>query len=242
MTGGCVGNALGIDVSRYNGLVNWQNAAAQGIRFAGIRVCISWAYRDPFGAANLSGAADAGIHRIAYHVLYPGESARRQADNYLATTAGADCWPALDLELDHGQTPAHITDTTLDWCNIVESSTGMRPILYSRAGWVNEHMTAGSWRNDYHWWLASYNANRTTERPAPPVLPSGVHTWLIHQNSDKIPAPAGLQSGGIMTCDVNRWNGDDAAVDAWFGGGTTWEQSIDAWARTLGYTGRGPDD
>ena len=233
--------SLGIDISRYNALVDWQVAAARGVRFAGIRMTISWAYRDPFGTSNLQGAQSVGIRRMPYAVLYPGEDPARQVANLMQ--ACGDIWdeavPVLDAELAHGYGKAHITDTLLAWLDNCETETGLQPILYSRADWINTYTETGAWRNQQRWWLAHYLFT-PEERPSPPLLPVGVTNWLIHQTADKIPAWPGLQSGGITTCDTDRWNGDDAAVAAWFGGPLpvmTWPGAIDAWARTLGYTG-----
>ena len=232
-------NALGIDVSRYNSLVNWEIAARNGVTFAGIRAGISYAYRDPFAAINFAGAREVGIRRLAYHVLYPAESAAKQADNYFAITAGQDVWPVPDLELAHDQTATRITDTALEWCRLVERETGKRPVMYSRADRVNNHMTAGAWRDSYNWWLAHY-LSYPAEKPSPPALPVGVTKWLVHQNADKILAWPGLQSGGIVSCDINRWNGTDADMRAWFGGTTVPTiaerlDALEAWAQTCGY-------
>lgn len=236
-------NALGIDVSRYNGLVDWAIAREHGVIFTGIRASISWGYRDPFITSNWQGAREAGIYRLAYHVLYPGESIERQVTNYLEAV-GSDwerAWPVLDVELDHGVSISHITAAILNWCDIVESRLGKRPIIYSRANWIDRYTLMGAWRSHYHWWLAHYQADRTQERPAPPALPQGVSDWLIHQNSDKGEAWPGLQNG-MSTVDRNRWNGDEQAVSVFFGAPPpqTWTQAIDAWARTMGYRGPAP--
>lgn len=210
--------ALGIDVSRYNGIVNWEVARENGVTFTGIRVAISYAYRDPYGVSNMIGARQQGIYAFAYHPLYPESSPAMQADNYLQATNGFDVWPVPDLELDHDQTVSRITDTALEYARLVERSTGKRPVFYSRASWVNQYMTLGAWRDTYQWWLAQYLYDRTQEKPSPPLMPSGATKWLIHQNCDQKPAWLGLQTGGIIACDINRWNGDDNAVRAFFGG------------------------
>jgi len=211
--------ALGIDVSRYNGLVSWQVAKDNLVVFAGIRASISWGYRDPFGLYNMAECRKAGIFQLPYHVLYPGENAIRQADNYLAITEDwTGAAPVLDLELDHNYSRITITTCAIAWCERVKQVTGKDPIVYSRAGWINEHTTTGAWRNEYDWWLADYLGDRTQEQEEPPIKPTGVNTWLIHQTADKITAWPGLNGpGGISTVDYNRWNGDAIAVGDYFG-------------------------
>jgi len=101
-------NALGIDVSKYNGPVNWEVAKENGVTYAGMRASISWGYRDPWIGYNLSECKRLGIFIMPYHVLYPGENVPRQVDNFL--NACAVSWefeiPVLDLELTHGQSKA----------------------------------------------------------------------------------------------------------------------------------------
>jgi len=116
-----------------------------------------------------------------------------------------------------------------------QGGLGRKPIIYSRAQWINLYTVNDMWRTRYDWWLAQYLYDRTIARPAPPALPSGVTTWLIHQNCDKKPAWPGFAAPDfIQTCDINRWNGDDAAVVAYFGGMTLEQRlvSLEAWARS----------
>lgn len=241
-------NALGIDVCRTDGQVDWRIAAEHGVVFAGLRASISWGYRDGWLARNLEETRINAIHPLPYHVLYPGESAERQADNFLAATG--DCWdiayPVLDSELDHSFIPQVVTACMLVWLDKVQSVTGKHPIIYSRADWINCHTLPGEWRKKYSWWLAAYLNDRTIERPAPPALPIGVSTWLIHQNADKYAPWPGLMESNEL--DVNRWNGDKSAVDAYFSGVTLPQKSflpaIYEWACNLPghpYTGPGPE-
>jgi hypothetical protein len=53
------------------------------------------------------------------------------------------------------------------------------------------------------------------EHPGPPVLPKGASTWLIHQTGDK--CPAFCASTDKKYQDYNRWNGDEKAVNEYFG-------------------------
>ena len=47
--------AFGIDVSAYNGKVDWQKAKERNVSFSGMRATISWGYRDKWLPANLIG-------------------------------------------------------------------------------------------------------------------------------------------------------------------------------------------
>jgi GH25 family lysozyme M1 (1,4-beta-N-acetylmuramidase) len=216
--------AFGIDISRYNTSpdgskkVNFDIIAAHDpeVLFICMRAGISWAYQDPWFAYYMQEAARIRRVRMAYHVLYPGESALAQMDNFFRILGEIDFSKVplvLDLELDHGQSMSRITQCTADSVSIIHRRTGRIPILYSRAGWVNQFLNVYD-LPPVDWWLAQYRwpwpyPLYTPEYPSPPALPRGVNRWLIHQSAARgksIGAPA------AHFMDYNRWNGDKAAV------------------------------
>jgi GH25 family lysozyme M1 (1,4-beta-N-acetylmuramidase) len=241
--------SLGIDVAGCNGRTNWDVAKLNGVHFGAARASISWGYQDKWFPDNWAGMKKAGIHRFAYHILYPGESYKTQAENFLRVVGGdwSDAYPVLDVELDHDQTRATITDCTLNWLEYVKSRAP-KPLIYSRAAWIAQFTMPGAWRGLFDWWLAQYLDDRKKEHPGPPPLPSGVTTWLVHQNADHFIAWPGLHTDSI-DLDIDRWNGDEAAVDRYFGAAPAplpepyidWRQEITRWARRQPDPYIGPD-
>lgn len=221
--------AFGIDLSRYNTSpdgrvqVDFDVIAAHQpeVAFIAMRAGISWGYQDPWFATYFQEAGRIGRVRLVYHVLYPGESAQAQMDNLFRILGSADLGRTplvLDLELDHGQSPRRITNTTAACCRIIQARTGRTPVLYSRAGWVNQYLRVGE-LPEVNWWLAQYRWPRpyplfTPEYDPPPTLPRGVSQWLIHQTAAR-GASIGARAAHFM--DYNRWNGDRAAVLAYVG-------------------------
>lgn len=123
----------------------------------------------------------------------------------------------LDVELEHGQTRAMITNTLLTALELLEQETGRLPIVYSRAMWVDANLRVADLPK-VDWWLAQYYYRRpfpqyTPEYPCPPRMPKGVDHWLIHQTSERGPAIGGV--GNYM--DYDRWNGTPVDVLAYFG-------------------------
>ena len=240
-------NAYGIDVSAYNGKVDWQKAKDRNVSFAGMRATISWGYRDKWLPANILGASDHGIYRMPYHVIYPKEAVMRQVDNFLLSVSDwVMPYPVVDAELDHSASINQITDTLISFNDNVQARIGKRPIIYSRAEWINVYTMPGVWRSKEKWWLAQYNEDRTRERTIKPDMPRGVNSYLCHQNADKYPAFCNGPDG-IKTIDINRWNGTEADMIQFFIGGAkppapvlSWIEMADAFLRTLGYTGRRP--
>lgn len=222
---------FGIDVSRYQGKIDWDKTALYRpqVVFAGIRAAISWGYTDTWFARNWEEAVRVGILPMAYHVVYPGESAERQIDHFLKVIGEERLKPlrqgrgmplVLDVELDHGLAPAKISQAVERCAVLVTQATGRKPIIYSRAQWVDVYITGvgnpPAWLNQYDWWLAHYNADGS-EHAGPPPLPKGVerNRCVIHQTSQKGPGRAmGMESEGV---DLNRWQGTLESFKAYAG-------------------------
>src|SRR5712671_1863557 len=70
----------GVDVSYYQGHVDWAKVKAHGIDFAIARVGDGPTYVDPQFGANWTGMKAAGVVRGTYHFFRPGHDGVAQAD------------------------------------------------------------------------------------------------------------------------------------------------------------------
>jgi len=62
----------GIDVSEFQGNINWSSVKASGRQFAIIRVSDGTGHLDPYFSQNWSGAKAAGLIRGVYQFFEPG--------------------------------------------------------------------------------------------------------------------------------------------------------------------------
>ena len=87
----------GVDVSHYEGSVNWKSASAAGIKFGFAKATEGTGTKDDTFAADWAGMKAAGIIRGAYHFFHPGESASAQASFVVKTvgTLGANDFPIV---------------------------------------------------------------------------------------------------------------------------------------------------
>src|ERR1700687_2207685 len=69
----------GMDVSHWQGAIDWDTVASSGIAFAFVKATEGTTYRDPRFAFNYSEIARVGIFRGAYHFGRPGTDAATQA-------------------------------------------------------------------------------------------------------------------------------------------------------------------
>jgi len=214
---------FGIDVSRWQGRLNWDaiaSATNPQVQFCAIRASISWGYTDSWFQRNWQESKRVKIIRCAYHVLYPGESPDKQMEHFLRIVGNdfGELPMVLDCELSHNKSPDQIQAAILSCASIIQSKTGKKPIIYSRANWVDQFISAKStppaWLNDYDWWLANYLI-KPEEHPGPPAMPKGLirERVLIHQTTDK-----GVSIGSDEKyMDYNRWQFDQSHLEKYAG-------------------------
>ncbi|MFB9545005.1 GH25 family lysozyme, partial [Micromonospora sagamiensis] len=82
----------GVDVSNWQGSINWTSVRNSGIQFAYIKATEGTSYKDPRFNTNYTNAYYAGVIRGAYHFARPNISSGAVQANYLASNGGA--WSA----------------------------------------------------------------------------------------------------------------------------------------------------
>ena len=212
---------FGIDISRWQGNINWDAVAInkKKVKFVGIRATISWGYVDGWFKRNWTEAKRVGLYRSAYHVVYPEITCARQCENFLKTV-GKDQGElplTLDVELSHNMIPRSVAATVWGCGEYIEKQTGRKPIIYSRASFIDVFMTGKgktppAWLNTYDWWLAQY-LRSGEEHQGPPNMPRGVdrERCIIHQTTGSGYATGfGVESKAL---DYNRWQFDQKHLD-----------------------------
>ena len=179
----------GIDVSRWQGEINWEMVAAAGYRFAVIRATVGDYYTDPQFCVNWSGARDAGLLVSAYHVVRPDASADSQIDRFFDALGDrkADLPVVLDIEVSGGVSPADITACIRHCLQKVEQMHGRKPIIYTAKWFWNYHVLPSSGWSEYDLWVANYGVSA-------PSLPAAWSGWKFWQYSEKGDVP-GIGTG-----------------------------------------------
>jgi GH25 family lysozyme M1 (1,4-beta-N-acetylmuramidase) len=138
-----VGAVPGIDVSHWQGSIDWAQVAGAGKRFAIAKATQGRANVDPQYGINKAGAELNGIVFGAYHFADPDNThndALREADHFVDTAqlGPGNLIPVLDIERTGGLTQAKVTAWILDWLDRVTERVGVRPMVYtSPNGWLN---------------------------------------------------------------------------------------------------------
>lgn len=135
------GEVLGIDVSGYQGTIDWEKVRGDGVSFAYIKATEGVGHEDARFDANWKGAEQAGVARGAYHYFTLCSSGEEQALAFLTAVPPRDdaLPPAVDLELDGScaQEPdAQTVQREMDiFVAAVEKGWGRRVVVYSSWEW-----------------------------------------------------------------------------------------------------------
>jgi GH25 family lysozyme M1 (1,4-beta-N-acetylmuramidase) len=211
---------LGIDVSHYEGTVNWVQAKTKPIRFAWAKATEGTTYTDPDFVNNEVTGTAAGVAIGAYHFARPEDNTAAAEASYFLSVAGpyinaCSLPPSLDLEdppsgpsLQSSFTSAALTQWVQDWVTAVKTQTGITPVIYigaSNAAYLNSSI------NTYPLWMSNPNGCPTT-----PPASMGVWTdWAFKQYSWTGTVPGITGSTGAVDLDV--FNGDSTAFAALLG-------------------------
>src|SRR5215217_2400367 len=127
----------GIDVSYYQGKIDWKQVKAMKeddvkIDFAFIKATEGLFKVDPYFQRNWREAPKAGVVCGAYHFFRPQKSGEWQAKFFLQTVKfeTGDLPPVVDIEELDGVPASKMRAELIEFLNHVEKKTGVKPILY----------------------------------------------------------------------------------------------------------------
>jgi GH25 family lysozyme M1 (1,4-beta-N-acetylmuramidase) len=179
----------GIDVSKWQGDVDWTAVASTKVRFVIMRSTIGDTGStplsvDPRYGEYLAGATANGLVVGAYHRANVGRGegdAQEEADWFvdLSRIEAGDVIPVLDIEETHGLGVLEMQDWVQTWVTRVHSRTGVRPMVYSSPFFWRTYMGDSTWfaTHGHPLWIAHWGV----EDPDVPAQEWGGHGWTYWQ-------------------------------------------------------------
>lgn len=155
----------GVDVSFYQGDINWKSVEAAGIQFAMIRASYGSDGVDSKFVENINDISKTSIARGAYHYCYAlsKEEAVVEADHFLNTIKLYKFnYPlALDFEYETllSLSKKNLSEIALAFCDTVEKA-GYYAIIYSNLNWLVNYLDM-SVLNRFDIWLAQWGPQPT---------------------------------------------------------------------------------
>ena len=156
-----------IDVSTWNGNIDWNKVYKSGVRYAMIRS--SFGVENPNQVdnkfvRNITNAQRAGVKCGIYHYSYAKSAAeaKKEAEFCLKTIKNykIDLPVAFDIE-DSSQTHLGkdtLTSIVIAFCDRIKSA-GYRPMLYCNPNWLCNYLHKDKLINKYDIWLANWGVS-----------------------------------------------------------------------------------
>lgn len=201
---------LGIDVSRWQGNIDWNEVARSGIDFAFIKATEGGDHIDPAFARNWRAAGEAGVLRAAYHFMYWCRPVHQQALWFILNvpTDPNALPPVLDVEWasPNSTCPRRVPadearEMMATMLAALEAHTGKRPIIYTDINFHRDVLSDGQFA-DYTFWVRSVAAEPRAVYPG--------RRWQFWQYTT-----TGQVRGISGDVDRNAFNGTEAEWFAW---------------------------
>lgn len=147
----------GVDVSHYQGAIDWDALAADGHEFAFIKATEGRGFRDKAFFVNWTQAGRTGLRRGAYHFFRPEVSVAEQASNFFRTVdlRPGDLPPVLDVEDAGYLASAELVRRVRQLAEALRTHYGVRPIIYTGQHFYNRYLAGQI--DAYPLWLARYH-------------------------------------------------------------------------------------
>jgi len=212
------GTLTGVDVSVFQGGINWTTLRASGVSFVIIRAGHGTATPssvDTNFAANWANAKAAGLVRGAYWFVTPqatpslSQDAVGVANLFVKTVQPkeGDLQLCLDLENTGGLNATDLRTWVQAFCGQVQNLTHRPAVIYTGSFFWNDNLN--SWTNNMNCalWLAQWTTN-----PAPSSMPAAWTTWTFWQySSTGTGSTYGMSSTNV---DLDRLNGGASTLQA----------------------------
>ena len=186
----------GIDVSSFQGTVDWDAAVADGVTFAIARVS-QGDLMDPEFETNWRAIEEAGALRGAYQFFEPGGDPAEQAQIFVDAVGElgpCDLPGTLDVQTTDGLTPNEIAAKVATWVDIVSAGTGRLPMIYTGRIFWNDNVQTDQFAN-LPLWLAQYGGDC-------PNVPDAWSSWTMWQYT-----PTGSVAGIDGSVNLDVFNG-----------------------------------
>lgn len=195
---------LGVDVSHWEGSIDWK-LAAPGIGFAFYKCTDGTRWIDQQFYANRLGCQEAGLAHAPYHFYQPRLDPVSQAEFFMQTAGNG--YERYIVDVETAEHEEQITQKLLAFLERAEQLSGIKPAIYTSAGYWNEFiLPRAEWAGQYELIVAHYTLAHT------PSLPVGWSSWRIWQFSNDWSF-----RGCNERADGDWFNGSYEECQAWFG-------------------------
>ena len=191
----------GVDVSHYQGEIDWKQLAKEDIRFAYIKATEGSGHKDEQFDKNWNEAQTTGLRIGAYHFFSLDSSGIGQAENFCGTVEAVEDMlpPVVDVE-PYGQykDPDKLDKEKMlaelgDYLEYIENNYSMKPVIYTTEEWLPVLQEEF---DDYDLWI-----RKVYDKPDASI------NWTFWQYSNRHVLKG--YSGAERYIDMNVFSGDE---------------------------------
>ncbi len=203
----------GIDVSKWNGDVDWAKVRKSGVSFAFIKATEGKDVVDSRFDEYWRQAAAAGIPHAPYHFYYFCSTADEQADWFIRNVPKASMHlpPVLDVEWNHTSKTCNYRPGAMTvraemkrFMDRIEAHYGKRPIIYTSVDFHRDNLE-GSFQ-DYHFWV------RAVAQHPEEIYPDRRWAFWQYTSTGVIPGIKGDTDINVFAGTEKNWKNWVAAV------------------------------
>ena len=198
---------VGVDVSHYQGEVDWPTLVGQNIQFAYIKATEGSGSVDETFKNNLKGAMDAGLPVGAYHFFSYDSPGARQAEHFIETVPDLPGMlpPVIDVEFygDYHRKPAEVGNVEPELRDMVDRMKdhyGKSPMIYATGRSYRLYIKGRF--DDCPLWIRN-------------VYWTPREDWTLWQYTDRGRLKG--YDGDTPYIDMDVYYGDRASFEAWTG-------------------------
>ncbi len=206
-------NIHGIDVSKWNGDIDWNTVRASGVSFVFMKATEGTDRIDSRFNDYWQGARAAGLAYAPYHFYYFCSTADKQADWFIANVpkSAVQLPPVLDVEWNNEsptcrlRPPAQTVQAEMKrFMDRLEAHYGKRPIIYTSVDFHRDNLVGQF--NDHHFWVRSV-AKHPTE-----IYPDRRWAFWQYTSTGVIPGIEGDTDINVFAGSAKNWKSWVAAV------------------------------
>jgi lysozyme len=200
-------HAQGIDISHWQGMINWQQVREAHIVFAFIKASEGSSVKDKQFLINVKNATAVGMLVGAYHFSRAASPAdvKSEVDHFLSVVSPVSkdmkLPLVLDIETKEASSKANIVKTVRTWIDYFKQCTGSYPMIYTFPNFIDTSLDASF--GNIKLWYAYYNQDGS------PINRGGWREWEFLQYSS-----SGKVKGISGNVDLNEFKGTESELRA----------------------------
>lgn len=194
----------GIDVSHYNGQIDWNRVARNGkVLYAICKATENTSMVDNTFNYNTREARKAGIPVGSYHFFTPNVSGKAQFEHFKRTVDmnTQDVITMLDVEVRGKEPLEEFHRKIREWLDAFEAEYHYKPMIYTSLNFYNKYL-AGPF-DDYIWMIAKYGEGAPNPKNSIPFA-----TWQYTSNG----VVEGINHRTDLSCFMDHYDLKDILI------------------------------